>query len=156
MTMATGERRVRRPKDKEILIQTLQTDAGFPRIRDVLLFAAALGFHRQRRQPFAESGEPIRWDTLTDPAHAKTLIATIAAASNPEDPEILASGREDERVTIFEEYANGGLEVLQGEINKRKEPTDQVCLSLVADVIADAANHSRLSIDSLVDELSWG
>jgi dnd system-associated protein 4 len=153
--MATNERRVRRPRDKEVLVQTLLTEGGFPRIRDVLLFSAALGFHRERREPFAETNEPIRWDTLTDPAHAKTLVSCIAAASNPDDPEILGSGREEERIKIFEEYANGGLEVLQGEVNKRNEPIDQVCLFLVTDVITSASVDSRLAVDELVKELSW-
>lgn len=155
--MAMGERRVRRPRDKENLIQILLNDGGFPTIRDVLLFTAALGYQRGRREPFDATGEPIRWDTLVDPRHASTLTSMIAAASAVDDPEILAAeeDKEKERIRILEEYANGGLAVLQGEINQRKEPIDQICLSLVTDAMSESTSQRKLPLDSLVDELSW-
>ncbi|BDY29778.1 hypothetical protein hbim_03718 [Mycolicibacterium mageritense] len=42
----------------------------------------------------------------------------IAVACAPDDPSILAPDRLDERVSVLEEYANGGLVLLEERIAK--------------------------------------
>ncbi|MCG7611530.1 hypothetical protein [Mycobacterium sp. CnD-18-1] len=65
MTTAQGEVRARRPQQHEALMQEMQNEAKFPTYRDILLFAAAVGFHQQRRVSFtASSGDPIRYEVL--------------------------------------------------------------------------------------------
>jgi dnd system-associated protein 4 len=48
------------------------------------------------------------------------------------DPSIMGVGREAERIRIFEEYACGGLEILESEVYKGAGAWDQLLLSLVA------------------------
>lgn len=135
--MSATEVRVRRPRQYEPLIQEMREQGGFATMRDVLLFAAALGKVEGRRVPFDESGEPIRFETLTDPEYSSALVNMIAAVSEPEDPEILSSARLKDRIQIFEEYACGGLEYLQGELNARKMSVEILLPGLVIEGLSD-------------------
>lgn len=109
----TGFRDVRRPREMSDLLSEL-TDGGrpFPTMRDALVFAAALGWARGKRVPFENSAEPIRWGTMTNRYGTEDLVNMLATSAT-KDPEILAAGRESERLQIFEEYANGGLQVIE-------------------------------------------
>lgn len=148
--MTTSDVRVRRPKTYEVLIQQLRDDAGFPTMRDILLFAAALGKFQGRRQPFDESSEPIRYETLTDPAYAATLVNMLAAVTEADDPEVLSGSRLTERVRIFEEFANGGLEYLQEQKNVRQLPLNLLVAALVTEALDEAAAQPA-PIDDLLE-----
>ena len=64
----TGPRRVRRPRQhRELLERLQQSDSAFRSYRDILLFAAGVGYSRQRREPFEGTDEAIRWDVLASP-----------------------------------------------------------------------------------------
>lgn len=112
MTQMPAPRRVRRPNDKaEIIDRLIQDDSPFTTMRDVLIFAAAVGWSRKRRMSFDKSDEPIHWATMTTRTTTEPLI-NMLALSETDDVTILKDSRFDERVIVFEEYANGGLEVL--------------------------------------------
>lgn len=149
--MTSRDARVRRPERHEVLIQHLITEAGFPAMRDVLLFGAALGYSVGRRVPFDKAGEPIRYDILTNDAQADPFVSMLAAVSVPDDPEVLDSDRLSERIAIFEEYANGGLEYLQEQINTRKEPYDVIVRSLTVDALSDAGSVEGATIEDLLE-----
>ncbi|WP_116248527.1 DNA phosphorothioation-associated protein 4 [Nocardiopsis sp. FIRDI 009] len=111
--------RFRRPKDHEQLLNDLKSEDGpFDSRVDALIFAAALGRRKNLRDEFKESGERIRLELIGDRQYGDVLIYMLAAIEKPDDPEILADDRLDERILIFEEYANGGLNYLQGELNR--------------------------------------
>src|ERR1035441_3584349 len=96
--MAT--RRVRRPKDKEKLVQRLvDEDKVFETYRDTLAFAAALGYAKSTRTAFE-----------------------------------LSPGRFEERLLIFEEFANGGLHIL----NELVARAERQSLDLVLDLIMES------------------
>lgn len=147
--------RVRRPQRHEELMQKMRNDAGFSTFRDILLFAAGLGVAQQRRVAFEGSGEPIRYDTLTDPSFAEALINMIAAVEYPDDPNIMSAERLAERVHAFEEYANGGLEYLQEQMNMRHQPVELVAISLVTDALARDRAAEPASVDELLGGVSW-
>ena len=156
MTTAPSDVRVRRPQQHEVLMQELQTDAKFPTYRDILLFAAAIGFRMDRRVPFsATSGDPIRYETLVGPAFSDTLINMICANVATDDPEIMDAPRIEERIKIFEEYANGGLEYLQGQVNTRHQPVDLVVLDLVTEAFAQEGGAKPVSVEELLGGVSW-
>ncbi len=156
MTTAHGEVRARRPQQHEALMQEMQNEAKFPTYRDILLFAAAVGFHQQRRVSFtASSGDPIRYEVLTTPGFSDTLINMIAANVVSDDPEIMDGTRLEERVKIFEEFANGGLEYIQEQINVRRQPVDLVVIDLVTEVLADEGGAKPLSVDELLGGVTW-
>jgi len=135
-----AEYRVRPPKDKEDLIQQLgvEQDGPFATRYQVLTFAAALGWSRGRRGPFTASGEPIRYDLFRRHTTIEAFIDALAVltASNDEsggttvDASIMSDERLQERIAIFEEYANGGLAIIQGELNTTRSRPMDVLLDL--------------------------
>jgi dnd system-associated protein 4 len=133
MTTGAIEARVRRPKDKEGLIQQMLADGDgpFTTMRDVLLFAAAFGWSRQRSDPLDDTAEPIRYEVFRRSATAEAFVDSLGVISRPNDPLILADDRLPERIMIFEEYANGGLAELQGEINASRSTVTEVLAGLV-------------------------
>src|SRR5688572_24936434 len=81
----------------------------FPTIRELLCFAALLGFSEQRRVPLdrSEGVEDISYQQF-ERGDAEDLIYMIALAE-AQDIDILREGEEVRCAEIFEEYANGGL-----------------------------------------------
>lgn len=112
------EDRFRRPATHEDLVSALAGKEGpFNAMVDVLMFAAVLGRNKGKREPFDKAGEPIRLALIEGRQYGDVLVDMIAVAEEPDDPKILADERQPDRVKIFEEYANGGLNYIQGEIN---------------------------------------
>ncbi|MBS2966562.1 DNA phosphorothioation-associated protein 4 [Actinocrinis puniceicyclus] len=155
MTAPSGDPRVRRPQQHEGLLAELRTDALFPTFRDVLLFAAALGSHIGRRVPLTSASEPIRYETLREPAFADALVNMIAANEPPRDPEIMDHTRLAERIRIFEEYVNGGLEYLQEQINVRHQPADVVVIALTTEAFEHDGGAEAVSVDELLSGVNW-
>lgn len=152
---STGDARARRPLHHEALLRELHSDAAFPYMRDALLFAAALGARIGRRTPFKESAEPIRYDTLTEPMFGAALVNMIAANELPDDPEILDSSRVSERLEIFAEYANGGLDYIQEQVNVRHQPVDQIVVALVSEALETSRDDTGASVEELLGSVSW-
>lgn len=157
MTIAFSEVRARRPQQHDVLMQEMQTEAKFPTYRDILLFAAAVGYQQDRRVPFtASSGDPIRYEVLTAPGFSDTLINMISANVTADDPEIMDGARIEERVKIFEEYANGGLEYIQEQVNIRRQPVALVVVDLVTEALADDGGAKPITVEELLEGVSWG
>ena len=157
MTTVPSEVRARRPQQHEALVQELQSDANFSTYRDILLFAAAVGFRQERRIPFTSaSGDPIRYETLTVPGFSDTLINMIAANVVTDDPEIMDGSRLEERISIFEDYANGGLEYIQEQVNVRHQPVDLVVIDLVTEAFTNDGGAKPVSVDDLLGSVTWG
>jgi len=155
MTTPHSEVRARRPQQHEALMQEMQNEAKFATYRDILLFAAAVGFQQQRRVSFtASSGDPIRYGVLTDPGFSDTLINMIAA-NVVSDPEIMDNTRLEERIKIFEEFANGGLEYIQEQVNVRRQPVDLVVIDLVTEALVDSGGAKQLSVNQLLGGVTW-
>lgn len=156
-TATPSEIRVRRPQQHERLLQELHNEAEFPYYRDSLLFAAAVGFTQGMRVPFHDAaGDPIRLDTLTAPAYSEALINMIAVNVKPDDPEILDASRLEERLHIFEEYANGGLDYIQQQINTRHQPVELVVIDLVTQAFTATGGVEQASVEDLLKSISWG
>lgn len=157
MSMPAGDVRVRRPQQYEALMQELREEAAFTTFRDILLFAAAVGAHVGRRVGFTKTaGDPIRYEpTMKEPAFSETLINMIAASEIANDPEILDSARLGERVRIFEEYANGGLEYIQEQVNVRHESANLVVIGLATDALARSGAAEAVSVEELLSGVSW-
>jgi dnd system-associated protein 4 len=133
----------------------LRNEAAFTTYRDVLLFTASVGAHIKRRVSFATTGEPIRYETLKEPMFAETLINMIAANEVEDDPEIMDSTRIGERLRIFEEYANGGLEYIQEQVNIRHEPANLIVAALVTEALARSGAAEAVTVEELLTGVSW-
>lgn len=156
MTATPSDVRIRRPQEHEALLVELRDDAAFSTIRDTLLFAAAVGVHFKRRVPFGTAaGDPIRYETLTVPVFSDALVSMIAANEVADDAEIMDSSRLEERVKIFEEYANGGLEYIQEQVNVRHQTADLVVLALVTEALSESGGAEPVSVTELLSGVTW-
>lgn len=137
------------------LMKRLAGDEGpFSTLAEVLTFAAAFGFSEGRREPLAGIEEPIDYDVFQR-MDAEGFI-NMLAASEDENVGILGPDMDDERLTIFEEYANGGLTALQGRLAQTRGELDNL-LAVVLAHERDAAGgggDEEIDFGPVVDELT--
>lgn len=131
------ERRITYSKDKAEIIRRLQvgedSTGPFNLIADVLVFAAAFGVSRNRRVRLAEPlAEPIR-QSVFDRQGYDTMMNLMALHAEPR-PEVLANSDEgvNARAQTFEEFANGGLELLQEELRGATDVLETIVLLVSA------------------------
>src|SRR5262245_12324226 len=118
---APGTKRIQRATDKKDIIEALTSESsgGFKEIWRVLLFAAMLGFKHERREPLSsvDSGEAIRQDSFGNSPVWPGLLYLLALVEKESSEALQASEESEElRITLFEEYANGGLALLKEKI----------------------------------------
>lgn len=147
-------RRVRRPKDKEAIMLRLTqgNDNVFSTFVDLLCFAACLGYSRDLSVPFENSSEPVPWH-IFESSNKDSVVNLIAAVAS-DDYGIVGIDRFDEKLKVFEQYANGGLQLLSELVDKSpKSPFD-----IVTDLIQEArktANESGSPLEQMARDLSW-
>jgi len=128
------DRRVRYSKDKADFVGKLvysdeSKTAPFKQKSDALAFAAALGLKRDRKTTLGNSyAEPIRLSVFEGQGY--DILINLIALHEKEDPKLLSNSPADvdHRVTIFEEYANGGLEILMQELSGVVDITESILL----------------------------
>lgn len=113
-----GTKRIHRAKDKEAIITNLTApELGvFKEIWRLLIFAASLGFHNNRREPLeaVDQGKGIDQATFANsPTWPGILYLFSLNETQSEEVMRATEDAEDLRIRIFEEYANGGLALLQ-------------------------------------------
>ena len=131
--------RIRVAKDKAELVQSLlesnNSNSPFQTYADVLAFAAALGARYNKRAVLeavaAKEPAPIALEIFVSRGY--DLLIKLLAIAAQADPHILSVRdpiAEEQRVLIFEEYANGGLEVLRDELRGAVEFSERLLLIL--------------------------
>jgi hypothetical protein len=65
------------------------------------------------------------------------------------------NARLDERIRIFEEYANGGLEYIQEQVNVRRQTAALVVIALVTEALEHGGVTEAVSVEELLSGLSW-
>lgn len=108
--------RVRRPKEYEGLMNDLKDSGVFDTLKSVLVFAAAVGFKNSQRTPFAESSERIDIKLFSENSD-QPFIYCIALAEH-DDVDYLREDRFEDMIETFEEYAAGGLKILESEVDR--------------------------------------
>lgn len=104
--------RVRRPKEHaELMDELTAKDQPFSSYRDLLGFAAALGWALEKRTPFQQSAEPIAWSVFINHPGNEALVEMLTAAES-DDADALSTANLRSRIAVFEEYANTGLDAL--------------------------------------------
>jgi dnd system-associated protein 4 len=129
--------RIKVAKDKADLVKALRAGEGstgpFNTYAEVVTFGAAFGLSKGRRVPFEQSSrkepDPIPGDQFKN----RELIDLIAVMAT-KDPKILQNGDEaiQARAKIFEEYANGGLEILESQLAGVNDISQQILLLVKA------------------------
>ncbi len=131
--------RIRVAKDKAELVKALtSTDNGtgpFQTFADVIVFAAALGAKHKKRVPLGEISKrepaPIRLEYFNSMGHDRVIkLLGCTETKNIKILSPLEEGFDVQRNEIFEEYANGGLEILQVELRGTVDYTERILLLL--------------------------
>ena len=149
----SGARRVRRPKDKEELFESLvQVDGIFDSYAHLMTFAASLGYARSRKEQFEHSAEPINWEVFLNAGH-ESFVNAIAAVTTG-DLEILSYDRLPDRLAVFEQYANGGLIELEKELRSDRKPLDRI-RELMTEAQVQLENQKAPEIERMARDLSW-
>jgi dnd system-associated protein 4 len=113
-----GMKRIQRASDKEEIIKSLMSEqvGVFKEIWKLLLFAAQIGVKNNARTPLkaADPGKGIDQTTFGNcPAWPGVLYLMTLAETQKSESLSGSADAEDERVSVFQEYANGGLAILQ-------------------------------------------
>jgi dnd system-associated protein 4 len=113
---------------EESVVQLLCTDRDvdaerslFPTIRELLVFAALLGYSENRRVPLDKTQGviDISYQQFEHPSSdGADEIVYLIALSEEKDLTILRRGNENKCAEIFEEYANGGLEMIRSWLSE--------------------------------------
>ena len=144
--------RIKFAKDKAPLAKALRAKEGgtgpFQTYADVLTFGAVLGFHHQNRVPF-QQGSRKDPDAVPADQFKNQVIIDLIAIATVQDPRILQNTDEilQEKAKIFEEYANGGFEILSSQVNGVTDLSKQILM------IIQSIKHSSSADD--IDVLSF-
>jgi dnd system-associated protein 4 len=142
--------RIKIAKDKVDLVKDLVDAKGnngpFETYADLLVFAAALGIKYNKRVPIKEISKtepaPIALEIFISRGYDWAIkLLAINATEDEKSINIYDSAMEEERITIFEEYANGGLEKLREDLRGSVDYTETLLL------IINAARFPRESTE---------
>jgi dnd system-associated protein 4 len=131
--------RIRVAKDKAELVKDLTSSDGgtgpFNTFADVIVFAAALGAKHKKRVVLGEISKrepsPIRIEYFA--SMGNDILIKLLAINETKDIKTLSINEEEyerQRNHIFEEYANGGLEILQNELRGSVDYSERILLFL--------------------------
>jgi len=140
MPTETSQRRIRVPEDKNDVFDVLCStdDAIFDTKAALLLFAAAVGFYQSKRVPFERSTEPIRLSVFEDNLRYCRSVFGLLAIRETDSTKALSPERFDERAKIFEEYANGGLEIIRSEVTGAPGENLELIVSMITALSPDS------------------
>ena len=137
-----GANRIRVARDKADLVKALvaldNTTGPFQTYADVMVFAAALGAKRKKRSPLGaisnKEPAPIALEIFVSRGYE--LVLKLLAIAETKEAKILSifdEKSEEQRIHIFEEYANGGLEILRDELRGAVDYSERILLILSAE-----------------------
>jgi|GEM_PF-206203 len=133
------ENRIRVAKDKAELVKSLvassENNSPFQTYADVILFAAVFGANQKQRTPLGEISKkepgPISIEIFITRGYDPVMkLIAIAATENINVISPDRSDFEQQRIQIFEEYANGGLDLLDRELCGAVDYTERILLML--------------------------
>jgi dnd system-associated protein 4 len=150
-----SENRIRVARDKAELVKSLigsaDNNSPFQTYADAMLFAAVLGAKQHRRVPLGEISKkepgPISIEVFLSRGYDPVMKLIAIAAT--ENINVISPDRADfeqQRINIFEEYANGGLEILEQELRGAVDYTERILLMLSAPI--DALNPDSITENS--------
>lgn len=124
-----GMKRIQRATDKEEIIKSLMSEqvGVFKEIWKLLLFAAQVGMRNGRREPLksVDMGKGIDQGTFGNcPAWPGVLYLMSLVESGSSESLSGSSEAEDDRISIFQDYANGGLSILKEFFSSRQLDLD--------------------------------
>jgi dnd system-associated protein 4 len=150
--------RIRVAKDKAELVKALTSADGatgpFSTYADVIVFAAALGVKHKKRVPLGEISKrepaPIRLEYFVTTGN--DWVIKLLGITETQDIKILSLNEEYEakRNHIFEEYANGGLEMLHNELRGSVDYTERLFLILSSERDTQAQQEEEFDLSKFL------
>ncbi|MGQ4650002.1 DNA phosphorothioation-associated protein 4 [Lyngbya aestuarii] len=131
--------RLRVAKDKADLMKALvasdSTTGPFSTYADAMVFAASWGAKRKKRTPLGTISQkepaPISLEVFISRGYELVIkLLAIAATKNAKIISPNDDKSEEERLHIFEEYANGGLEILREELRGTVDYSERLLLMI--------------------------
>ena len=147
-----GGSRIRVAKDKANLVQQLvdykETTGPFQTYADAIAFAAALGAKCQKKVPLGtiSTSEPAPIGLEIFISRGYDITIKLLALTETGNPKIISSfhpENEAKRLQIFEEYANGGLEILRDELRGAVDYTERILLMLSQERVKDRSSDNE-------------
>lgn len=148
--------RIKISKDKADLVKALvssnEKTAPFQTYVEVMIFAAALGAKHKKRVPLQEIAKdlsPLRQDYF---ASSFNLAINLFAITETKDINILNDDEiaDDKRIYIFEEYANGGLEILQNELRGAVDYSERLLLILSSERFGQVEQEEEFDLSKFL------
>ena len=141
-----GMKRIMRSADKEDIIEELMSSrvGVFSQIWKLLLFAAQVGIKTKRREPLKaiESGKGIDQATFGNSSAWPGILYLMGLAEEGDSRIIECNpDGEDQRIQMFQEYANGGLAVIKEFFKNRPIDLD----GILAFIEANQSGHNSLN-----------
>ncbi|MDZ8054667.1 MAG: DNA phosphorothioation-associated protein 4 [Aulosira sp. ZfuVER01] len=148
--------RIRVAKDKAELVKSLvaskDTTGPFQTYVEVMVFAAALGVKYKKRvslDVISKDLSPLRQDYFTS---SFTLLINLLAITETEHIKIIGDDNvaDEQRIHIFEEYANGGLEILQNELRGAVDYSERLLLILNSERFQDYGEEEEFDLSKFL------
>ncbi|URD53068.1 DNA phosphorothioation-associated protein 4 [Chroococcidiopsis sp. CCNUC1] len=154
--------RIRVAKDKAELVKSLTAADGatgpFPTYADVIVFAAALGAKHKKRVPLGEVSKkepaPIPQEQFL--VRGYDAVINLIAVNETEELKILSlteNHTNENRNDIFEEYVNGGLEMLQIELRGAVDYTERLLLILISEVVRQKKEEEEFDLSKFIPQM---
>ncbi|MEH2267431.1 MAG: DNA phosphorothioation-associated protein 4 [Nostoc sp.] len=151
--------RIRVAKDKAELVKDLTSSDGgtgpFQTFADVIVFAAALGAKHKKRVPLGEISKrepsPIPQEQFI--VRGYNTVINLIAITETQDIKVLSleeGNNNEKRNYIFEEYANGGLEILQSEIRGAVDYYERILLILSHERFKDNSQEEDFDLSKFL------
>jgi dnd system-associated protein 4 len=150
-----SDRLIRIAKDKADLVIELvdEKTSPFETYADVMVFAASLGYSRNKSIPFegaAKKPESIRANTFSSRGYDNAI--NLLGISHTKNQNILGSDEEssNNKIRIFEEYANGGLEIIQDRLRGSIDYLDTILLLLASERNNSQKDEREFDLSSFI------
>jgi dnd system-associated protein 4 len=139
-------RRVKRPKEQDTLYRKLtdKEEFGiFSSYKEVFMLAGVIGFIEKKRKSFTGSAEGLLWDNFSQETD-EPMIDMVALAET-QDVNILLDDDEtfDRKLNIFEEYAAGGVEIIEQQLLKQPKLMASNLFDLIMEMENDTSEKER-------------
>ena len=148
--------RIKVAKDKAKLVKALRAGDGstgpFQTFYEVIAFAAALGIQKGKYVPFEEKDasreiDPIRQEQFASKGYDR--IIDLISLIHERNPKSLTDSTEYEakRISMFEAYANGGLEILEDFVRGSNNISNQLLLLITSARQQSSTEEDDLGLD---------